>query len=430
MFADDLCAFIDASPSPFHAVATAAGRLGNAGFEEVDARGGAWPASARDSVTRAFVRKGGSLIAWVVPEELEADAGFRIAGAHTDSPNLRVKENPDAGLAGWRQLLVDPYGGALVASWMDRDLGLSGRVVTRGTGGGVAEHLVLVDEPVLRVPELAIHLDRSVHTDGVKPDPQRHLNPVWGIGDVEAGDFRGWLAELADVDPDAMLGFDLMTHDVTPSGRIGVERDMVSAPRLDNLCSTHAGIAALLAAAESPGPHVQALVLFDHEEVGSTSERGAASTWLTQVLERVTLTAGLDRDDFLRMLAASVCASSDMAHCTHPNYADRHEPHHWITPGGGPVLKVNHNLRYATDGAGAAVFDLACEQAGVPLQRYVHRADLPCGSTIGPVTSAELGITTVDVGAPQLSMHSVRELMSADDPAQLSLALGAFLAPA
>jgi aspartyl aminopeptidase len=423
-FADDLCAFIDASPSPFHAVATAAGRLSAAGFTELDSASG-WPATGS-----AFVRRGGSLIAFVRPERIADGVGFRIVGAHTDSPNLRIKEQPDDGMAGWRQLRANPYGGPILTSWLDRDLGLSGRVVCRAPEG-IAERLLLIDQPILRVPHLAIHLDRESATSGLRPDPQRHLNPVWGTGAPPAdGEFRSVVADEVGVAPEDVLGFDLMTHVVGASARIGIDRDMVSASRLDNLCSSHAGLRALIDAADSRSDQVMLLVLFDHEEVGSSSERGAASTWLMQVLERVALAGGRDREGFLRMLAASACASSDMAHGTHPNYADRHEPNHWVLPGAGPVLKVNSNLRYATDGRGAALFALACEQAAVPLQRYVHRADLPCGSTIGPVTASGLGVTTVDVGAPQLAMHSARELMSAYDPQLLSRALAAFLAPA
>ena len=427
-FADDLGAFVDASPSPFHVVATAIDRLGDAGFLAVDERQ-SWPSQPG----RYVLARGGSFIAWVVPEgPLDHDAAFRIAGAHTDSPNLRVKEHADLGLAGWQQVSMNPYGGPLVASWMDRDLGLSGRIVTAGPDG-VSEDLLLVDEPVFRVPQLAIHFDREIVTAGLRPDPQRHLNPVWGLGERTVGAFTDWVADRLGVTASAIRGWDLMVHDVTPSRRVGRDADLLAAPRLDNQCSVHAGLRALIdiaGGADGRGDVVPVLAAFDHEEVGSGSERGAGSPFLSTTLERIALAAGRDRDGFLRMLAGSVCASSDMAHATHPNYPEKHDPTHWIRPGGGPVLKVNHNLRYATDGRGAAVFAEACAQADVPLQRYLHRADLPCGSTIGPITAGELGITTVDVGAPQLAMHSVRELMGATDPIQLSSALAAFLSPA
>jgi len=426
-FADDLAAFIDASPSPFHACQQARQRLVAEGFTEVDERA-PWPTSPG----RYLLVCGGSLVAWTTPQRLGGRAAFRIVGAHTDSPNLRVKDQPDSGTAGWQQVAMDPYGGALVASWMDRDLGLSGRVVTAD-----GERLLLVDEPILRVPQLAIHLDREVHTSGVRPDPQRHLTPVWATGRPPApGEFVEWIAGRLGVATGDILGFDLMAHDVTPSRRVGRDRTLLAAPRLDNQCSCHAGLSALITASDrragtgAERDTVPVLVLFDHEEVGSSSERGAASPLLATTLERIALAAGRDRDGYLRMLAGSACASSDMAHATHPNYPEKHEPLHPILAGGGPVLKVNHNLRYATDGRGAALFTQACAQAGVPLQHYLHRADLPCGSTIGPITATRLGITTVDVGAPQLAMHSVRETMSALDPIQLSAALGAFLAPA
>jgi aspartyl aminopeptidase len=219
-----------------------------------------------------------------------------------------------------------------------------------------------------------------------------------------------------------------MTHDLTPSAITGVDGDFVSAPRLDNQATCYAGLEALLAAPATA--YVPVLALFDHEEVGSQSDHGAQSDLLVTVLERITLAGGGGREDFLRRLSESMVASGDMAHATHPNYPERHEPGHQIAVNGGPVLKVQPNLRYATDGRTAAAFALACRQAGVPLQRYEHRADLPCGSTIGPMTAAGTGIPTVDIGAAQLAMHSAREVMGARDVAAYAAALQAFLAPA
>jgi aspartyl aminopeptidase len=291
-------------------------------------------------------------------------------------------------------------------------------------GSGVSHRLVRVDDPILRVPQLAIHLadDRKSLT----LDPQRHVNAVWGVGD-EVSSFVGYVAERAGVAPADVLAADLMTHDLTPSSVISADASLVSAPRLDNLASCYAGMEALLAA--QPSNFLPVLVLFDHEEVGSASDHGAQSNLLGTVLERIVLAAGGSREDFLRRLPASLLASADMAHATHPNYPERHEPGHLIEVNAGPVLKVHPNLRYATDGRTAAAFALACQQAGVALQRYEHRADLPCGSTIGPLVSARTGIPTVDVGAAQLAMHSARELMGAHDVAAYSAALQSFLAP-
>jgi aspartyl aminopeptidase len=413
--------FVDASPSPFHVCATVAIRLLDAGYTELS-ESDRWP----EEPGRYFTVRAGSLVAWSGRAGLTP---FRIVGAHTDSPNLRVKQHPDRSIVGWKVLALEPYGGAWLNSWLDRDLGISGRLSVRD-GSAVVNRLVRIDEPILRVPQLAIHLadDRK----SVTLDPQRHVNAVWGVGDAVES-FVGYIAERAGVPGADLLAADLMTHDLSPSAVIGADSSLLSAPRLDNQASCYAGLEALLAVQTTSGSgrdeFVPVLALFDHEEVGSTSDHGAQSNLLGTVLERIVLAAGGSREDYLRLLPASLLASADMAHATHPNYPERHEPGHLITVNGGPVLKVHPNLRYATDGRTAAAFALACQQAGVPLQRYEHRADLPCGSTIGPMASARTGIPTVDVGAPQLAMHSARELMGAHDVASYAAALGAFLSP-
>ncbi|WP_439031605.1 M18 family aminopeptidase [Gordonia terrae] len=412
-----LGAFVDASPSPFHVCATVAAELESAGytrlFEDREWSGAELGATS----ARYYVIRGGSIIAWEAGES----SAFRIVGGHTDSPNLRLKQHPDRSSAGIAMIALEPYGGAWLNSWLDRDLGLSGRLAYRA-GDRVAHTLVHVTEPVVRVPQLAIHL--SEDRKGVALDPQRHVNGVWGLDDA-APDVLDWVAEYAGIDPGTLLGWELMTHDVAPSAIIGAGENLLSAPRLDNQGTCYAGLRALLDAGSSN--HTKMLVLFDHEEVGSGSERGAASDFLGSICERIVLARGGSRADFLQAMAASLCLSGDMAHATHPNYPERHEPGHRISIGGGPVLKVNQNLRYASDAMGEAVFALACDAAGVPMQRYVHRADLPCGSTIGPITASRTGLATVDVGAPQLAMHSARELMGAADVPMYSAALQAFL---
>ena len=396
-----------------------AGRLVDAGYTELSETD-RWP----DQPGRYFTVRAGSLVAW---NSDGPDGAFRIVGAHTDSPNLRVKQHPDRLVAGWRVVALEPYGGGWLNSWLDRDLGISGRLSVRsaGQGAGLVHRLVRIDDPILRVPQLAIHLaeDRK----SLMLDPQRHVNAVWGVGG-QAGSFVDYVAKRAAVAAADVLAADLMTHDLTPSTVIGADAGLLSAPRLDNQASCYAGMQALLAA--EPRGFLPVLALFDHEEVGSSSDHGAQSNLLSTVLERIVLAAGGTREDFLRRLPASLLASADMAHATHPNYPERHEPSHLIEVNAGPVLKVNPNLRYATDGRTAAAFALACREAGVGLQRYEHRADLPCGSTIGPLASARTGIPTVDVGAAQLAMHSARELMGAHDVAAYSAVLRAFLAPA
>lgn len=423
-----LCNFVDVSPSPFHVCRTVAVQLEEVGFVRVDETE-AWPAEAG----RYYLIRGGSLVAWSTESSstgrsagsTPGSTAFRIVGGHTDSPNLRVKQHPDLESAGWQMVGLEPYGGAWLNSWLDRDLGISGRLSVRD-GNGLREVLVKVDEPILRVPQLAIHL--SEDRKGVTLDPQRHVNAIWGVGNSPRS-FISFVAEREGVDPASVLGWELMTHDLAPSSVVGAQSELVSAPRLDNQGTCYAGTQALIAAVQNPTDVTPVLALFDHEEVGSMSDRGAFSDLLNTVLERIVLGRGGGREEFLRTMAGSICASGDMAHATHPNYPDRHEPAHRIELGGGPVLKVNQNLRYATDSAGAGAFALACDQAGVPLQRYVHRADLPCGSTIGPITASRTGLSTVDVGAAQLAMHSARELMGASDVKAYADALAAFLAP-
>jgi aspartyl aminopeptidase len=410
--ARDLCAFIAASPSPFHAVEQAAGRLAGAGFDEaVGAASG-------------FVRRGGSIVAWRRgPGPIEQ---FRLMGAHTDSPNLRIKPRPDHRSAGFRQLGVEVYGGVLLNSWLDRDLGLSGRLsVSRD--GRIDEVLFRVDRPVLRLPQLAIHLDRDVNERGLVLNRQQHLSPLWGMAD--GADFRAFVADTAGVEASAVIAWDAMCHDLTPPTLAGVSEEFVSAPRIDNQLSCHAAVTAL-AASSCPSPGVAiGFVLFDHEEVGSTTDRGAAGAFLGNVLEQVALASGADRATYLAALSKSICVSADCAHGTHPNYPERHEPDHWVALNGGPVIKLNTSARYATESTTAAVFVRACEQAGVPTQWFVTRSDLACGSTIGPLTAAQLGIATVDVGVAQLAMHSCREIAGSYDPGWFIAALEAFFAP-
>ena len=417
--ARELCRFIDAAPTPFHAVEEAGRRLAAAGFRRLDE-----VASWESAPGACFVARGGSLLAWRSAPRTPPERGFRILGAHTDSPNLRIKPRPDTGRAGFRQLGVEIYGGVLLNSWLDRDLGLSGRAFVRGETGPEGR-LFRVDRPILRVPQLAIHLNREIDTEGLRLNKQAHMAPVWGLKTKGEHGFRAWLAGELDVRPEDVLSWDAMCHDVVPATLSGVEEEFVSAPRLDNLCSSFSALEALLAA-EDPR-HTPVVTLFDHEEVGSSSARGAASPILSDVLERIVLARGGAREDYHRALSDSVCISADMAHGTHPNYVEKHEPDHHLFLNQGPVIKLNTNLRYATEGETEALFQTACEAAGVPFQKFVNRTDLACGSTIGPITAARIGVRTVDVGCPQLAMHSIRELCGSADPGYMARAMTAFL---
>jgi aspartyl aminopeptidase len=377
-----------------------------------------------------MVADGGSLFAWIVPEGSAEAAPFRLLGAHTDSPTLRVKPRPDTGQAGLRQIGVEIYGGPLLNSWLDRDLGLAGRVAVR-TPDGPQLRLVRVHRPVLRVPQLAIHLDPGLRSDGLKLDPQQHVVPIWSAGDPDPGGFSRFLAAELAVEPDDVLAHEVVTYDLAGGTLAGLNEEFVSSARQDDLTCAHACVSALCAVAEQPArQHISAVVLFDNEEIGSQSATGARGAWLGRQLERTVLARGGGRDDFLRAVAGSLHVSADMAHATHPNYTDRHEPRHWVALGGGPVLKVSANVTYATTAATQAAFLLATEQADVPVQYFVNRSGVRGGSTIGPIVAAGLAMPTVDVGNPTLAMHSARELTGTADSAMMIAALTAFLDPA
>ncbi|MGH9231615.1 MAG: M18 family aminopeptidase, partial [Acidimicrobiales bacterium] len=299
---------------------------------------------------------------------------------------------------------------------------------------GAGLRLLRVDRPVCCIPQLAIHLDRDVTTKGLIVDAQHHLAPIWGVAAGPApveGEFRAFVADELGVDTDDVLSWDLMLHDLAPGALVGRDDELIGSARLDNLASCWAAVESLCDVSDPLGDQGYGLVvcLFDHEEIGSTSDRGAASSLLPSVLERIVSAGGGDRDTLHRALARSACLSADMAHATHPNYADRHDPQHQVALNGGPVVKVNANVRYATDAAGSALVALAAERAKVPLQAFAMRSDLPCGSTIGPVTAARLGITTIDVGMPQLAMHAAREHAGSHDPAAYQSLMAAFLSP-
>jgi aspartyl aminopeptidase len=409
----DLVSHLDASPSPFHAVESARQRLDVAGFVAIS-DGDAW-----DGVpARGFVARDGALIAWVLPAADRPDAAFRLVGAHTDSPCLRVKPYPDTDTAGWRQLGVEVYGGVLLNSWLDRDLGIAGRVVM----GDGSSHLVDVRRPVARVPQLAIHLDRGVNETGLKLDAQQHVHPVWGSGTSTPGEFADWLADAAGIDRPAW--WELCLYDVQGAAVLGGDVSLLASGRLDNQVSCWAATTSL--AASQAADEVSMIVLNDHEEVGSASTTGASGPLLEHVLERLVTGRGGTRDDYLRALSVSMCVSADNAHAVHPNYPERHEPTHRPMVNAGPAIKLNANQRYATSASTAAAFQRACAAAGVPWQVFVSRNNMPCGSTIGPLTATRLGIATVDVGVPQLSMHSARELCGVHDPAWLASALAAY----
>ena len=419
----DFAQFIQASPSSYHAAAEVGRRLADAGFTQLD-EAEAWePTSGAGSAQRAFVIRDGAIIAWVRPAAASAATPFRILGAHTDSPGFKLKPKPTVVNRGWLQAGVEVYGGPLLNSWLDRELEFAGRVVTRdGT-----EHLVRTG-PFARIPQLAIHLDRDAN-NGLKLDRQRHTQPVLGVvTDIDDGaqgaDVVGHLAALAGLAAADVAGYDILTADTQEPRRFGADSTLFAAGRMDNLSSVHAGLMALLDAPDNAG-HISVLAAFDHEELGSESRSGASGPFLADVLTR--LSEGPDR---LRAFSQSWCLSADAGHAVHPNYPEKHDGANQPVLGRGPLLKINANQRYATDAHGAALWNRACAQAGVPFQEFVSDNTVPCGSTIGPLTATRLGIRTVDVGIPLLSMHSARELCHVDDVASLTKAVSAFFAGA
>lgn len=427
--ARDLMAYIDASPSPFHCVAESVRRLEAAGFRPLDEDG---PWKLEPGAGYYVVRGGGTLAAWRQGRAPVAEAGLRIVGAHTDSPNLRLKPRAARSAQGYLQLDVEVYGGVLLATWADRDLSLAGRIFVEGPGG-LEERLVRFDRPLCRIPNVAIHLNRQVNEEGLVLNRHKHLAPVLGPwsedGDPEAA-VRRLLAEALDVEPDRILGHELCLHDVQPSALSGLDDAFVHAPRLDNQAMCHAALTALLAAGP-PGGEIPAstavVALFDHEEIGSASARGADGPLLADLVARL---AGPEPDAAPRARARSWFVSADMAHAVHPNYADLHDGRHQPVLNGGPVVKTNASQRYATDAETGALFRRLCREQEVPFQEFVNRADLACGSTIGPITAARIGLRTVDVGNPMLSMHSAREMGGSRDPALMVRVMTAFLAGA
>jgi len=425
---NDLLGYIDASPTPYHAVRETARRLDGAGFTELS-EAEHWQLEAGGR--HYLVRNDGSIVAFEVGTSGPDEAGFRVIGAHTDSPNLRVKPLADVSQHGYRQLAVEPYGGVLLYTWLDRDLSLAGRTTVR-VDGALRTVLVDFDRPLLRIPSLAIHLQPEVRDKGLQLNSQTHLPPVVGLGTdtIFAELLTAELSKLvgATVAEDDVVSHDLMTYDVERAAVGGAGDEFVLASRIDNLASCHSAVSALLlAAGKGACTATRMMVLHDHEEVGSRSAQGAAGTFVRDTIDRIVAAAGGDGQARPRALSQSTMVSVDMAHAVHPNYADKHEAGHRPAIGLGPVIKQNANLSYASDATTAGLFTDLCRRRDIEPQRFAVRSDLPCGSTIGPISAARVGIRTVDVGSPMLAMHSCREMAGTADVAPMIDVLGDYL---
>ncbi|MEU4238037.1 M18 family aminopeptidase [Actinoplanes sp. NPDC026619] len=411
---DDLGSFVSASPSSYHAAAEVARRLGEAGYATLD-ESADWREVVRPGARLVLVRDGAA-IAIALPAEAGPTTPFRILGAHTDSPTFKLKPKPALSSHGWLQAGVEVYGGPIIASWFDRELEFAGRLVDRD---GLV-HLVRTG-PFARIPHLAIHLDREANSS-FAPDRQRDTQPILGVSGPDVLTHLARLAGLSSADD--VAGFDVVSVDSAAPARFGADGTLFASARLDNLSSVHAGLTALLRA--SVGPAIAVLAAFDHEELGSESRSGAAGPLLADALERVSAALGGSREDLARAIFNSWHLSADAGHAVHPNRPEKHDPANRPIAGGGPLLKINANQRYTTDAVGAALWARTCDKAGVPFQPFVSNNAVPCGSTIGPITATRLGIPTLDVGTPLLSMHSARELCHIDDPARLSAATEVF----
>ena len=411
--------FIKASPTPFHATQNLRLHLEAAGYQQLDEKerwaltpGGRYYITRNDS----------AIIAMRLARKENSENGLRIVGAHTDSPCLRVKPNPELHAQDYWQLGVEVYGGALLAPWFDRDLSLAGRVTYR-TAGKVESQLVNFQLPIAVIPSLAIHLNRGAN-QGWHINPQTELPPV--LAQMIAGQPRDFRALLADqlanehgISADMVLDFELSFYDTNPPAVIGLEKDFIAGARLDNLLSCYAGLQALL---QSDGSESCMLVCTDHEEVGSNSACGAHGPFLEQVLARLFP----KEEDRIRTVQKSLLVSADNAHGIHPNYADRHDHNHGPKLNAGPVIKINNNQHYATNSESAGFFRHLCLENEVPVQSFVVRSDMACGSTIGPITATRTGLRTVDIGVPTFGMHSIRELAGSHDLEHLVKVLTAF----
>ncbi len=407
--------FVTTSPTSYHAVAEMARQLTAAGFTRVD------ETHRWDEVRGAFfVIRDGALIAWLAGEEVDERSGFRVVGSHTDSPSFKLKPNPTMTTAGWQQCGMEVYGGGLLNSWLDRELGLAGRLVTiDGTA------TLVKTGPIARIAQLAPHLDRTVN-DTLHLDRQQHMMPFYSLDTTL--DIEEYLCRVARIDVSDLAHHDVFAFTTEAPAVFGPDEEFFASSRMDNLSSVYASLRALLEA--EPGHDVQVLAAFDHEEVGSSTRSGACGPFLEDVLLRIASGLGVEGADHRAMLARSSCLSADAGHAVHPNYVNMHDPNNHPQLNGGPLLKINANQRYATDAIGAALWKRACEAADVPTQAFVGNNSVPCGSTTGPLTATRLGILTVDVGIPLLSMHSARELCGVEDPWYFTRAIGAYWAGA
>lgn len=399
----DLIEFIDSSPTAWQAANNAAARLLEAGFHKLKEEN-IWQAEPGGKYFT--LRNGSSLLAFVLPRQLPES--IALVGAHTDSPGFKLKPNPEFTRFNMTMLGLEVYGSPLLGSWLNRDLGIAGRITFIDDNDQVQEKNVVLDQHPVIIPQLALHLDRDVNKKGLVLNAQQHTSAIAAIEETTSGSYLKHI--LRDTVPfKQLLDHDLFVFPLDKARFVGKNEEMISSYRTDNLAGVHAALQGMLSA-EADDSTLKMIVLWDNEEIGSATPQGAESPYVLHVLERL-----VNRDDLLRLLPKSLCVSIDLAHGVHPNYPERHDPNHSPLLGKGIVIKYNANQRYATDARSSAKLQKVCLDHKIPTQKFVVRSDIPCGSTIGPLHAKLTGMPTVDIGIPQLSMHSARELIAAAD---------------
>lgn len=421
----DLLFFLNKAPTAWHAVDHMMQKLLKAGFEVLNETM-AWKLKAGGRY--AVTRNGSTLAAFILPSNPPVSA--QVAGSHTDSPAFKLKPNPEFIKENMVMLALEIYGGPLLSSWLNRDLGIGGRVLFTDAKGEVCEQIVSLDQHPVVIPQLAIHLDRHVNENGLILNKQEHLAALAALDipthtkDKKTHYFTTLLKEK--IGAHTLLAHDLFLYPLEPARFIGFNQQMIASYRIDSLGSVHAILHSFLQDIKPAKDQMKMVVFWDNEEVGSETAQGAASPFLSQTIERICLSLGLERESYMRLITQSLCLSVDLAHALHPNYPEKHDPHHQILLNKGIVIKSNAQNRYASNACSTAIVAELCERLKIPYQKFVSRNDIPCGTTIGPIHAHSTGMPTVDIGAPQLSMHSCREIASCQDHLEMCRLLSAF----
>ncbi len=414
---NNLLRFIDESPSPWHCVQNAIKELTAKGYSKLTLADN-WKLKPSE---KYFVDYSSSLIAFITPKDFKA-SNIKIVGAHTDSPNLRIKTDGENEKSDYKRFQIEVYGGVLLNSWIDRDLNLAGKACIKNKNA-VEEKLFFIRKTIGRIPQLAIHLNREVNSTGYNINPESELIPIIGLSEKDSPNLKDIIAKELGIEVENLISFEACFNNTQLSSYGGMADEFIFAPRLDNQASCHAGLASILAS--TPNDTLQLLALFDHEEVGSRSSIGADSNILQNLLRRIYLNQGLSEEQFQQILPLSYFLSADMAHALHPNYEQKHGVHR-PKINQGPVIKINQNQRYATDDLTYAKIKLLAERNKIKTQLFYSRNDQPCGSTIGPHSAAHLNMSAIDMGNPMLSMHSIREMAGSEDHPEMIRLMSAF----